>query len=112
MGRTKGAKGKHHKEKPHKEKKKKGRPRGSIKQKQSQSVNININGGGGDSNNNRKPSLPVQLPLSIYDPSLIQSNYGINNRQPVNPLTDSSTDLLTPFLQAMVANQQHIQQPI
>ena len=114
MGRKKGAINKHHKEKPHKEKKKKGRPKGSIKQKQSQSININIGGGGDDSNSKRKKSsLPVQLPLSVFDPSLIAPELGINNRQPVNPLTDTSTDLLTPFLQAMISNsQQQKIQPI
>jgi len=106
MGRKKGDKNKHHKEKPHKEKKKKGRPKGSIKQKQSQSININI--GGGDDNNSRRrnPSLPVQLPTSIFNPSLITPDFGINDRQPVNPLTDTTTDLLTPFFQAMIANSQ------
>ena len=114
MGRKKGDKNKHHKAKPHKEKKQRGRPKGSIKQKQSQSININI-GGGGDDNNSRKrnPSLPVQLPTSIFNPSLITPEYGINNRQPVNPLTDTTTDLITPFLQAMIANsQQEKTQPI
>ena len=111
MGRKKGAMNKHHKEKPHKEKKARGRPKGSIKQKQIQNVHININGGGDDSHHNKKPSLPAQLPLSIFNPSLIQPDYGINDRQPVNPLTDTTPDLLTPFIQAMISTQQPIKQP-
>ena len=112
MGRKKGDKNKHHKEKPHKEKKQRGRPKGSIKQKQSQHQNVNVkvinnNGGGGGGGGDKKITIPVpfQLPSTIYDPSLIQPNYGINDRQPVNPLTDASTDLMTPFIQSMISNQ-------
>jgi hypothetical protein len=63
--------------------------------------------------------MPIQLPSNIFDPSLINPHYGINDRQPANPLTDPSIDLMTPFLQAMIKNQnqsqqstQPIQQPI
>jgi len=111
MPRTKGSRNHHHKEKPHKEKKARGRPKGSVKQKQTQNVHININGVGGESGGNKKPSLPAQLPLSIFNPSLIQPDYGINDRQPVNPLTDSSPDLKTPFIQAMISNSQSHPQP-
>jgi hypothetical protein len=111
MGRKLGSKNHHHKEKPHKEKKARGRPKGSIKQKQTQNVHININGVGGESGGNKKPSFPAQLPLSIFNPSLIQPDYGINDRQPVNPLTDSSPDLITPFIQAMISNSQSHPQP-
>jgi hypothetical protein len=116
MGRTKGAKGKHNKEKPHKEKKQRGRPKGSIKQKQHQHQNVNVKvinnngGGGGGAGGGGKITIPVpfQLPstmTTVYDQSLVQPFYGINNRQPVNPLTDASTDLMTPFLQSMISNQ-------
>ena len=111
MGRKKGDKNKHHKEKPHKEKKQRGRPKGSIKQKQSQHQNVNVkvinNNGGGGGGGDKKITIPVpfQLPSTVYDPSLIQPNYGINDRQPVNPLTDASTDLMTPFIQSMISNQ-------
>ena len=48
MSRTKGAKGKHNKEKVHKEKKKRGRPsKQHQKQHQQQIVNVNVGGGGG-----------------------------------------------------------------
>jgi hypothetical protein len=92
------------------EKRGRGRPKGSVKQKQTQNVHININGVGGESSGNKKPSLPAQLPLSIFNPSLIQPDYGINDRQPVNPLTDSSSDLITPFIQAMISNSQPIKE--
>ena len=49
--------------------------------------------------------VPFQLPSTIYDSSLVQPNYGINNRQPVNLLSDASTDLMTPFIQSMISNQ-------
>ncbi len=41
---------------------------------------------------------------------MINPHYGINDRQPANPLTDPSIDLMTPFLQAMIANQKQNQQ--
>ena len=111
MPRTKGAKGKHHKEKPHKEKKQRGRPKGSIKQKQKQHQTVNVkvinnNGGGGGGGGEKKITIPVpfQLPSTVYDPSLVQPHYGINDRQPVNPLTDASTDLMTPMIQSMISN--------
>ena len=47
---------------------------------------------------------PFQLPSTVYDPSLIQPNYRINNRQPVNTFTDASTDWMTPFTQSMISN--------
>ena len=111
MPRTKGAKGKHHKEKPHKEKKQRGRPKGSTKQhqKQNQTVNVKVvnNNGGGGGGGDKKITIPVpfQLPSTIYDPSLVQPHYGINERQPVNPLTDAATDLMTPMMQSMITNQ-------
>ncbi len=37
--------------------------------------------------------------------SLINLHYGINDRQPTNPLTDTATDLLTPFIQSLISNQ-------
>ena len=110
MARTKGAKGKHHKEKPHKEKKQRGRPKGSIKQKQHQHQNVNVkvinnNGGGGGGGGKITIPIPFQLPSTVYDPSLVQPFYGINDRQPVNPLTDASTDLITPVIQSIISNQ-------
>ena len=110
MSRTKGAKGKHNKEKPVKEKKKRGRPskKQHQHQQQKQIVNVNVNSDGGGSS--RKPQIPLQIPSTIYDPSLITPHYGINDRQPTNPLTDPSTDLMTPLLQAMIANQKQNQQ--
>ncbi len=108
MSRTKGAKGKHHKEKPVKEKWKKGRPSKQHQhQKQNQTVNVNVNSDGGWSS--RKPQLPVQIPTTIFDPSLLNQYYGINDRQPVNPPTNTNPDITT-FLQAMIANQKQNQQ--
>ena len=108
MSRTKGAKGKHHKEKPIKEKKKRGRPSKQHQhQQQHQIVNVNVNGGGGGGGGggNKTIPMPFQLPSTIYDPSLITPHYGINDRQPTNPLTDAATDLMTPFIQSLVSNQ-------
>jgi len=110
MSRTKGAHGKHKKEKPVKEKKKRGRPsKQHQKQYQHQTVNVNVNSEGGGSSSQR-PKLPSQIPLNIFDPSLINPHYGINDRQPSNPTTDIMTDLITPFLQAMISNQKQNQQ--
>ena len=109
MSRTKGAKGKHNKEKHVKEKKKRGRPsKQHQKQYQHQTVNVNVNGGGDDSS--RKSQIPAQIPSYIFDPSLINPHYGINDRQPVNPPTNSNPDMITPLLQAMIANQKQNQQ--
>ena len=109
MSRTKGAKGKHHKEKPVKEKKKRGRPsKQHQKQYQHQTVNVNVNSGGGGSS--RKPQLPVQIPSTIFHPSLLNPHYGINDRQPVNPPANTNPDMITPLLQAMIANQKQNQQ--
>ena len=69
-------------------------------------MNVNSDGGG----SSRKPQLPVQIPTTIFDPSLVNPRYGINDRQPSNPLTDASVDIITPFLQAMIANQKQNQQ--
>ena len=109
MSRTKGAKGKHNKEKHVKEKKKRGRPsKQHQKQYQHQTVNVNVNGGGDESS--RKSQIPAQIPSYIFDPSLINPHYGINDRQPVNPPTNSNPDMITPLLQAMIANQKQNQQ--
>jgi hypothetical protein len=106
MSRTKGAHGKHKKEKPVKEKKKRGRPSKQHQhQQQKQIVNVNVNGGGGGGGGNKTIPIPFQLPSTIYDPSLITPHYGINDRQPVNPLTDAATDLMTPFIQSLISNQ-------
>lgn len=107
MSRTKGSLNKHKKEKPIKEKKKRGRPSKQHqhqKQNQKQIVNVNVNGSGGGSKTTTIP-VPFQLPSTIYDPSLITPYYGINDRQPVNPLTDAATDLMTPFIQSIISNQ-------
>jgi hypothetical protein len=110
MSRTKGAIGRKHKKvKPVKEKKKRGRP-SKQHQQQHQIVNVNVGGGGGGGGGNKTIPIPFQLPSTIYDPSLITPNYGINDRQPTNPLTDSTTDFMTPFLQAMISNQKQNQQ--
>ena len=78
MSRTKGAKGKHHKEKPVKEMKKRGRPsKQHQKQYQHQTVNVNVNSDGGGSS--RKPQIPIQIPIipsTIFDPSLIAPHSG------------------------------------
>ena len=112
MSRTKGAKGKHNKEKHVKEKKKRGRPSKQHQkqnQQQKQVVNVNVNGGGGGGGGkNTTIPVPIQLPSTIYDPSLITPHYGINDRQPVNPLTDAATDLMTPFIQSIISNQQKV----
>ena len=85
MGRKLGSHNKHTKEKHVKEKKKRGRPsKNHQKQYQHQTVNVNVNGGGGDESS-RKPQIPAQIPSYIFDPSLINPHYGINDRQPVNP---------------------------
>ena len=107
MSRTKGAKGKHNKEKPVKEKKKRGRPskKQHQHQQQKQIVNVNVNGGGGGGGSKTTIPVPIQLPSTIYDPSLIAPHYGINDRQPTNPLTDAATDLMTPFIQSIISNQ-------
>ena len=108
MSRTKGAKGKHNKEKPVKEKKKRGRPSKQKQhqhQQQKQIVNVNVGGGSGGGGSKITIPVPVQLPSTIYDPSLIAPHYGINDRQPVNPLTDAATDLMTPFIQSLISNQ-------
>ena len=111
MSRTKGSHNKHKKEKPIKEKKKRGRPsKQHQKQYQHQTVNVNVNSDGGGSS--QKSKLPAQIPLNIFDPSLITPHYGINDRQPTNPMTDASTDVITPFLQAMISNQKQNQQQI
>jgi hypothetical protein len=104
MSRTKGAHWKHKKVKPVKEKKKRGRP-SKQHQQQHQIVNVNVGGGGGGGGGNKTIPIPFQLPSTIYDPSLITPNYGINDRQPVNPLTDAATDLMTPLIQSLISNQ-------
>ena len=71
--------------------------------------NENIVNGGGDESS-RKSQMPAQIPSYIFDPSLINPHYGINDRQPVNPVTNSNPDMITPFLQAMIANQKQNQQ--
>jgi hypothetical protein len=106
MSRTKGAHGKHKKVKPVKEKKKRGRPSKQHQHQQHhQIVNVNVGGGGGGGGGNKTIPIPFQLPSTIYDPSLITPNYGINDRQPVNPLTDAATDLMTPMIQSLISNQ-------
>ena len=108
MSRTKGSLNKHKKEKPIKEKKKRGRPSKQHqhqKQNQKQIVNVNVNGGGSGGSKTTTIPVPFQLPSTIYDPSLITPYYGINDRQPVNPLTDAATDLMTPFIQSIISNQ-------
>ncbi len=84
LSRTKSAKGKHNNEKPVKEKKKRGRPsKQHQKQYQHQTVNVNVNSGGGGSSH--KPQMPIQLPSNLFDPSLINPHYGVNDRQSTNP---------------------------
>ena len=112
MPRTKGALGKHKKEKVHKEKKKRGRPsKQKQHQQQHQTVNVNVNS---DGSSGHKPQnmQPVQLPLNMFDSSLINPSYGLNIRQPINPPTNANPDMITPFLQAMIANQKQNQQPV
>ncbi len=104
MSRTKGSKGKHNKEKPIKERKKRGRPSKQKQhqhQQQKQIVNIDVNGGCGGGGGNKTIPVPIQLPSTMYDPSLIAPHYGINDRQPTNPLIDAATDLMTPFIQSL-----------
>ena len=96
-------------EKPVKEKKKRGRPNKQHqhqKQNQKQIVNVNVNtGGGGGGGGNKAIPISSQIPLSIYDPSLVAPHYGINDRQPTNPLIDATTDIMTPYLQSIISNQ-------
>jgi hypothetical protein len=106
MSRKKGSLNKHKKEKPVKEKRKRGRPsKQHQKQNQKQIVNVNVGGGGGGGSGPKTIPIPFQLPSTIYDPSLITPNYGINDRQPTNPLTDAANDLMTPVIQSIIANQ-------
>jgi hypothetical protein len=106
MSRTKGSHNKHKKEKPVKEKRKRGRPSKQHQhQQQKQIVNVNVGGGGGGGGGPKTIPIPFQLPSTIYDPSLITPHYGINDRQPVNPLTDAANDLMTPVIQSIIANQ-------
>ena len=113
MPRNKGSLNKHHKEKPKKEKKQRGRPKGSIKQKQNQKqkqvVNVTVNNGdgGGGGGKRKQPSIP-QLPLNIFDPSLIMPNYGINTRQPVNPPDPENIDM-TELITRLTAQYQPTQ---
>ena len=113
MPRTKGARGKHNKVKPEKEKKKRGRPKKQTqKQYQHQTINVNVNSSGNDSTTQKQHQpKQMQIPLSVYDSSLVSPHYGINDRQPTNPLVDAATDFMTPFLQAMIKNQKQTQQP-
>ena len=108
MSRKKGSLNKHKKEKPIKEKKKRGRPSKQHqhqKQNQKQIVNVNVGGGGAGGSGPKTIPIPFQLPSTIYDPSLITPHYGINDRQPTNPLTDAANDLMTPVIQSIIANQ-------
>jgi hypothetical protein len=65
------------------------------KQKQNQVVNIKINnsGSGGGSGGGGSGRPPPQIPLNIFNPSLVTPNYGINNRQPVNPPDLENVDM-------------------
>ncbi len=106
MSRTKGSHNKHKKEKPVKEKKKRGRPSKQHQhQQQQQILNVNVGGGGDGGGGPKTIPIPFQLPSTIYDPSLKTPHYGINDRQPVNPLTDAANDLMTPVIQSIIANQ-------
>ena len=109
MGRKLGSHNKHKKEKVVKHKKeKKGKSHKQHQkqnQKQKQIVNVNVGGGGGGGGGPKTIPIPFQLPSTIYDPSLITPHYGINDRQPTNPLTDAATDLMTPFIQSIISNQ-------
>jgi hypothetical protein len=108
MSRTKGSHNKHKKEKLVKEKRKRGRPSKQNqhqKQNQKQIVNVNVGGGGGGGSGPKTIPIPFQLQSTIYDPSLITPHYGINDRQPTNPLTDAANDLMTPMIQSIIANQ-------
>ncbi len=60
------------------------------KQYQHQTINVDVNSSGNDSTT-RKQHQPnqMQLPLSVYDSSLVSPHYGINDRQPTNPLVDA-----------------------
>jgi hypothetical protein len=49
--------------------------------------------------------VPFQFPSTIYDPSLRTPYYGINDRQPVDPLTDAANDLIRPMIQSIIADQ-------
>ena len=105
MSRTKGSHNKHKKEKPVKEKKKRGRPsKQHQQQQQKQTINVNIggSGGGGGGGGEKQIPVPYQLP---FDPSLITPNYGINDRQPSNPLIDATKDIMTPLMQSIISNQ-------
>ncbi len=52
--------------------------------------------------------VPNQLTSTIYDPTLKTPHDGINNRQPVNPLTDAAPDLITRFIPSIISNQQKV----
>jgi len=108
MPRNKGSLNKHKKEKPHKEKKQK-KPRGGIKQKQHQHQIVNVTVNNGDGGNVKKKASPIpQIPLNIFDPSLITPHYSINNRQPVNPPDPENVDM-TELLTRLTAQFQPTQ---
>ena len=69
-------------------------------QNRHQTVNANVNSDGGGSSH--KPQVHIHIPSTILDPSSINPQYGVNDRQPTNPLTNSdpSMDLMTLILPA------------
>ncbi len=52
--------------------------------------------------------MPFQLPATKHDPPLMTPHYGINDKQPTNPLTDAAADSMTPSIQSILSNQAHI----
>ena len=108
MSRNKGSLNKHKKEKIHKEKKQK-KPKGGIRQKQNQHQIVNVTVNNGDGGGGKKKAAPIpQIPLNIFDPSLITPHYGVNDRQPVNPPDPENVDM-TELLTRLTAQFQPTQ---
>ncbi len=83
------------------------------KQYQHQTINLKVNSSGNDSTTwKQHQPKQMQLPLSVYDSSLVSPHYGINDRQPTNPfVVDAATDFMTLFFQTLIKNQKQTQQP-
>ncbi len=102
MSRTKGSHNKHKKRNQLKKRKKKEKTKQTTP---ASTTNVNVGGGGGGGGGPKTIPIPFYLPSTIYDPSLMTPHYGINDRQPANPLTDAANDLMTPVIQSIIANQ-------
>ena len=78
-----------------------------LNQNQHQIVNVTVNNGDGAGVKKKPASIP-QIPLNIFDPSLITPHYGVNDRQPVNPPDPENVDM-TELLTRLTAQFQPTQ---